>query len=201
MSGISGAGKTSVVERTVELLGDAARLHFDDYLAVSTCPSDLKAWVAQGADLEAWKSPRLAADLSRLRSGKPIHLPADGRLVEPAEVVLIEEPFGKLRPEMAQSIDLAVFLDVPAEVLLARRLLRRLGEERDAYGDGLLDRLQRDLRQYLKTGREIDALGADMLRQAADLVLDGMQTVDELAGRLVEEIRSRRNGGSSRSAG
>lgn len=191
VSGVSGAGKSSVVERAVELLGNATRLHFDDYRSVSTYPPDLKEWLAQGADLDRWKTPGLARDLRKLRSGESIHLPEDRGIVEPAEFILLEEPFGKLRREMAESIDLAAHLDVPADVLLARRLLRRLEEEGGSSGDGLLDGLRRDLHEYLTEGRELGALGGLVAGEAADLVLDGTKTVDEIAETLVTEIRRR----------
>src|SRR5262245_10253707 len=130
ISGMSGAGKTSVVRRTVELLGDAVALHFDDYISVSTYPPDLRVWMEEGADVEVWKTPQLADDIRSLRAGKAITLPG-GAVVEPADVLVIEEPFGKMRKEMAGLIDLAVHIDVPQDILLARRLLRRLSEERE----------------------------------------------------------------------
>src|SRR5262245_62134529 len=38
IGGTSGAGKSSLVRRTAELLGDAVTLHFDDYKSVSVYP-------------------------------------------------------------------------------------------------------------------------------------------------------------------
>ena len=62
---MSGAGKSRVVERTVELLGDASSLHFDHYDSVSQHPPNLKEWMEQGADVNEWKTPQLADDLRR----------------------------------------------------------------------------------------------------------------------------------------
>lgn len=191
VSGISGAGKSSVIQRTVELLGGASTLQFDDYASVSTYPPDLRDWMERGANVDEWKTPQLADDLRQLRAGEAVTLPSGRRIVEPAAFIVIEEPFGKLRSEMRDLIDLAAHVDVPADVLLARRLLRRLEEERHLFGDGLLDQLHRDLRQHLAAGRELDALGSAAARDAADLVLDGTGTVDEIAQTLVAEIRKR----------
>jgi uridine kinase len=178
VSGVSGAGKSSVVERTVALLGDAKSLHFDAYAESSTYPADLKAWAEAGADVDEWKTPALAKDLRELR--------ASGE----AKYIVIEEPFGKLRAEMRELIDLAAHIDVPADVLLARRLLRRLDEERHK-GEALLDRVQSDLEHHLDAGRDLDALASIVPRDAADVVLDGTKSVDELARELVSEIRRR----------
>jgi uridine kinase len=191
VSGISGSGKSSVIRRAVERLGDAVSIHFDDYASVSTFPENLQEWLAQGADVNAFRTPRLADDLRTLRAGAAIALPDDRGVVSPAAIVLFEEPFGRMRREMTPLIDFVAHLDVPADVLLARRLLRRLEEER-AIGDGLYDLLHRELQRYLASGRELEARGAAVIRAEADVVLDGTQTVDEIAGALAVYIRERR---------
>ncbi len=179
VSGIAGAGKTSVIKRAIEVLGNAAALYFDDYRDVSTYPPDLKDWAQRGADVDEWKTPQLAHDLRALRE------------TGTASVIIVEEPFGKMRREMADLIDLAMHLDVPADVLLVRRLLRRLGEERHQFGDQLLDQLHRDLHEYLAIGRELVALGAVQVKDAADVVLDGTKSVEEIAETLAGQVRRR----------
>lgn len=178
VSGMSGAGKSSVVRKTVERLGNATTLYFDDYVAGSIYPPDLQDWLARGADVDEWKTPRLAADLRALRNG-------------PYEFVLVEEPFGRTRAEMRDLIDMAAHLDVPTDVLLARRLLRRLEEEREQYGDQLLDRLHGDLREHLATDRSLELAGNASAKAAADVVLDGRKSIDEIAEMLTREILSR----------
>jgi len=176
VSGISGAGKTSVIRRASELLESAVGLYFDDYAAASTYPPDLKEWVERGANVDEWQTPQLAADLRALREG-------------PNVVVLVEEPFGKLRREMAGLIDLAIHLEVPADVLLARRLMRKIEEQRDS--ETLIARLEDDLRHHLGAGRKLDALGSNAAAKAADVVVDATMSIDEIAERVVAEIRRR----------
>ena len=191
VSGVSGAGKTSLVDSTVALLGDAVSLHFDDYAAVSTYPADLRAWMDAGADVDEWKTPALAADLRRLRAGEPITLPNSDRIIHPARWILVEEPFSRLRREMAGLIDLAVHIDVPGDVLLARRLLRRIAEHRHLPHDTLVDHLQRDLEHHVTAGHALDTLAAVMIRDSADLHLDGREGVEALARQLAEAMRER----------
>jgi uridine kinase len=191
VSGMSGAGKTSVVRRAVELLGDAAALHFDDYISVSTYPPDLRQWMEEGADVDVWQTPRLADDVRALRDGRSIALPESGAVIAPANVLVMEEPFGKMRREMAGLIDLAVHIDVPADILLARRILRRLSEEREQFGEGLLDQLRSDLEHHVASGRLLQMRGAIVARDAADIVLEGTHTIDELAQAVVGEVRRR----------
>jgi len=177
VSGISGSGKTSVIRRAIDLLGDAVALYFDDYAAASTYPRDLKGWIERGANVDEWRTPALADAVRRLRG-------------DASGVVLVEEPFGKLRREMAGLIDLAVYLEAPGDVLLTRRLLREIEEQRDV--DQLIERLRLDLTRHLDLGRELDALGASALRDSADVVVDATKSVDEVAAEVVAEIRRRR---------
>jgi uridine kinase len=188
VSGVSGAGKSSLIERTVSLLGDAVALYFDDYAPLSKYPKDLRKWMDEGADVDEWKTPRFSADLARLRAGEAIELPEGGGTVKPARWVLVEEPFAKLRREMDGLIDFAVQIEVPGDVLLARRLLRRMGEEKDHFGDALLDQVRKDLEQHLKAGHELDTLAAVMIRSSADLHLDGRESVDTLAEQLAARL-------------
>lgn len=176
ISGMSGAGKSSVVRRTLDRLGNATALYFDDYMSVSTYPADLLDWLARGADVDEWKTPQFAADLRSVRrSGEHAF-------------VLVEEPFGRRRAEVRDLIDVSAHIDVPADVLLARRLLRRLTEEREQFGNELLHRLHRDLTEHLTTDRSLEIAGAASARAAADIVLDGRKSIDELADVLAGEI-------------
>ena len=176
VSGVSGAGKSSVIRRVVNILGDAAAVFFDDYVASSNYPSDLKEWVERGTNVDEWKTPVMAGDLRKLRDGA-------------VAVILVEEPFGKLRLEMAALIDLAIHIEVPGDIVLARRLMRRIEEERDVAE--LIQRLQLDLTRHLALGHELDALGSAAARSAADVVVDGTKSVNEIAEEVVGEIRRR----------
>src|ERR1044072_4046672 len=88
VSGVSGAGKTSVIKRTVALLGDAVALHFDDYATVSSYPPNLEERARQGPNVDEWKTPRLASDLRALRSGQSISLPEDRGILQPAGFIV-----------------------------------------------------------------------------------------------------------------
>lgn len=178
VSGGSGAGKSSLVQRTAELLGDAVVVHFDAYVESSSYPVDLRRWLDEGANVDLWKTPGLAAAVRALRGGEARH-------------VLLEEPFGKLRGEMRDLIDFSVHLRVPADVLLARRLKRRLQEDRNQ-GEALLNRVRNDLEFHLATGRDLETVGAAAVEAVADRVMPGTRPLEELARELVSEIHARR---------
>lgn len=183
-SGLSGAGKTQVILRASELLGGVPVLHFDDYAAVSTFPGDMRTWLEAGADLEAYQTPCFARDLRMLREGRSVTLPGGG-VIQPGDVVLVEEPIGRMRKEMTSLLDFVAFLDAPFDVLLARRLRRRLNEEREQFGEQILEVLQADLDHHLDLGRRLDAHGRRVLSEGSDIVLDSTRPVDEVAHALI----------------
>ena len=101
-------------------------LYFDDYEASSTYP-DITQWLAQGADPNQFQTPQLSADLRTLCAGQAITLPHNGEIAQPAHVIVLEEPFGRERAEVADLIDFVICIDLPLEIALARKLLRMLG--------------------------------------------------------------------------
>lgn len=180
VSGTSGAGKTALVKAVAEHLGDAVCMHFDDYATVSSYPKDMRAWIEAGADPAAWSTPQLGDDLRALRSGLSVDAPRGGR-IEPAPYVVLEEPFGRARPDVAGLIDFAVFVDVPLEIALARRLLRDLDGDGPRNADGYARRLYGFLSTYVTVYRDAYIEGVRLARESCDLELDGMKPVEELA--------------------
>lgn len=187
VSGTSGAGKSSVIDKAAALLASASTLHFDDYVTLGNDIAEIRAWVDAGADLDAIQAPGLADDLRRLRAREAICLPGSGRRIEPADFIILEEPFGRSRGELSKLIDFAVFIDAPADVALARRLLREI----ETWGNDLprlAGSLDTQLKAYLAAGRDAYLAASRAARGSADLVLDGMRGLDDLAAALVGEI-------------
>src|SRR4051812_8185094 len=94
IGGTSGAGKSTLGANLVARLGNAIALYFDDYEASSTYP-DITKWLADGGDPNQFQTPQLGADLRGLRAGAAIALPHNGQVVQPARVIVLEEPFGR----------------------------------------------------------------------------------------------------------
>ncbi|HEX8572384.1 MAG TPA: hypothetical protein VF759_06505 [Allosphingosinicella sp.] len=195
ISGTSGAGKTTIIDGLAARLGEATRLHFDDYLVLGNDVEAIVAWLAEGADPNWVETPELAADLARLAAGHPVARPGGGAELRPAPFIIVEEPFGRARREMAPLIDFAVHLEVPLEIALGRRLLRAIralpvAEPQVGHAELVAD-IEGQLNAFLAIGREA-YLAADVAaRGAADLVLDGLQPPDSLVDRLASELALR----------
>lgn len=192
VSGTSGGGKTTLVKSAAALLNDCIRLHFDDYLILGNDPSEIRAWLEAGANPDELKTPHLAADLCSLRAGETIRPPGGEGLIEPAEFILLEEPFGRSRGDVAPYIDLAVHLELPADIAIARRLVRAIEEQLLPDPEQLLAHIHHDLKAYLVAGRESYEAANRAASRHADLLLDALRPAEELAAELVAEIRRRR---------
>ena len=203
VSSATGGGKTTLVTGAAELLG-ATMLFFDDYRDASTYPPDLKKWVADGADLNLWKTPKFAKDLAALKRGESIESAAGGATISLSEFIVIEEPMGRGRGEMAKSIDFVALIDTPLDIAMARRFLRLADtnpladieqttkEQLRAHVEGLLGFLTGELRSYLDASRAVYIAVQEQVTADCDLVLDGRLPPDELAEQLVEAVRSAR---------
>jgi uridine kinase len=190
VSGTSGAGKTTVIEKAAALLPSVAVLRFDDYITLGNDIAQIRAWVDAGADLDEIKTPMLAVDLRKLSAGEAIRLPETGRRIEPADFVILEEPFGRSRLELSSLIDFAVFIEAPPDIALARRTLREI-ETWQEDPARLIGAISIQLQAFIAVGRDAYLAAARAARQSADVVLDGMQSIDALAAALVGEINRR----------
>ena len=113
ISGSVGSGKTTLTGRLAELLGGSPVLIFDHYEQYAEWPQDIDRWIRAGADPNQVRVPRLKEDLLSLPAGASITHPLDNRTISTSEYILIEEPSGRERQEIAESIDLVVYVDVP----------------------------------------------------------------------------------------
>jgi uridine kinase len=198
VSGSVGSGKTMLVERLGELLGGVPTLIFDHYERYAEWPHDLDEWMRAGADPDQVRVPRLKEDLLALLAGASITYPLDNRLVNPAEYILIEEPFGRERQEIAGHVDLVVYVDVPQDVCAVRVVQRALGmggvdsEERieTEPKEELVKRLKAAafwVTHYMRM-RSAYIKVSSGVKQKADIVVDGLESMDEIAKAALDGI-------------
>jgi uridine kinase len=186
----SGGGKTTVVSKVAEVLRDAVVITFDDYDGSNMHPTSYRHWLAEGADYNAWHTPRLAEDLKRLKHKQEIISPIDGKKVWPASYILFDAPLGRAHGETGQYIDLMVYLDTPLDIAMARRILR------DFYGGTSIlsgqeaELLRRELESYLEVSRAAYLELDKQVKPKSDLILDGTLKPEELVIRIVEGINA-----------
>ncbi|MFC1718548.1 hypothetical protein ACFL6S_33135 [Candidatus Poribacteria bacterium] len=204
ISSTSGGGKTTLVKKAAELLDNAATLFLDDYDHEMVSPKDMDRWLKNGADMNEWKTPSFARDVRALRNGESVVSPVDGTPIQATKFIVIEEPSGRTRDEMAESIDFMVLIDTPLEIGFARRLLRSMEnisfegieeatkEELAKAIKDIVEFLRGEASQFLDTWRAIYIEVQKQVEPSCDLILDGCLPVDELAKQLVEAVKKRR---------
>jgi uridine kinase len=127
-----------------------------------------------------------------LRSGTEVTHTDGVTILQPRRFLVLEEPFGRARPEMAALIDYVVGIDLPLEIALARRL-RALVRSRQpqAPSDQVLTELDQYLQQYLAVLHDgYQAIQAKALH-SSDLVVDGRRSMDELAHAAATAVQQR----------
>lgn len=141
LCGGSGSGKSRLARYLKESLGDDAVVFCQDWYYRDhshRAPEDC-------ADInfdhpDAIETPLMLRQLDALLAGRGIRAPSydyashtragKPRLVRPARVVIVEGLFVLHEPRVHERMDLSVFIDVPADERLLRRVRRDCAERR-----------------------------------------------------------------------
>ena len=197
-----GGGKTALVKGLAQALNGASTLHFDDYeLATRKTPEELARWLAAGADFNELSAPGLLSALQALKRGEPVSDPAGGQAILPGDCLILEMPLGRAYAETAELIDAVIWLDIPLDVALARKLreftAQALADESED-PCGFLRWLDAYLDQYAGQVRAILQLQQQRVAAGADIVLDGLRPPHALiaeAREALDSIRALRDRG------
>jgi uridine kinase len=165
VSGVSGAGKTTIVKQLANEF-DCPFLLFDDHTDKSTYPQDMKNWLKKGANVSLIKTPKFVSALESLLSKKR------------SRYIFIEEPFGKERDVMSSLLDDVVLLDQPMELCLARIIKRQTAQPNSDSSDSIAA-ISNYLDKYDDHYREIYISAANQVRNNADLIFSEVLSVKD----------------------
>ena len=134
--GASGSGKTTVAKELAELAGNASLMSQDNYYI--SLPDGVDAADRNFDDPAVIDLGHLARDLAALKRGETVEGPRyifsthkrapDTVTLKPAPVIIVEGLFLFLPEPLRALFDLKVFIDVPPEVCLERRIARDVVE-------------------------------------------------------------------------
>jgi len=190
-----GGGKTALVQALAAKLGDATSIHFDAYeIATSRPVAEIIQSIRDGEGYDDFASPQLAIDLAALKNGEAIITPDEGP-VEPAKYILFEMPMGREHGPTAHLIDLVLWIDLPLDVALVRKLREYIALAADdtdparardfvAWLDGYLENYQSGVRDTLEVQR-------DRVGGTADMTIGGTMDPEAAAARVAAEIMAR----------
>lgn len=183
VSGPTGAGKSALAQALLAELGDAQAIYMDDYERMTREPlGQVARWAERGADFDELEVPRLAEELWRLKNGSA------------ARYVVFETQFGRAHRATGALIDFSIWIDVPLEVALARKVKAFTAEalaDEPARTRERLQSLEGYLAAYLTLVRRLLLIQAEKVRPQADLVLDGAADPASLARIAGGEMRRR----------
>ncbi|HVJ51700.1 MAG TPA: uridine kinase [Aliidongia sp.] len=175
IAGGSGAGKTTLARALVRQLQPSAALILseDSYYRDNGADPGFDPALFNFDDVAAHDHALLARHLEELKAGRAIERPdycfvthrrmAATSPMPPADFVLVEGIHILCSEAVHSLFDLRIYLDVPDDVRLARRLLRDL-RERGRSVEAVIE-------QYLKTVRPMHYRHTEPTRFTADLVI------------------------------
>lgn len=179
-----GGGKSALCRRLAATLQKAPLICFDDYETASKLSaSEIQIWLSNGADFDFFEAPGLVnrlQDLIVLNSSGPI---------------VFEMPLGRAWKPTREIIGTLVWLDVPQEVALARRIkeiVQDLRTASDADVSAGLAWLNAYLEQYNQTIRHVLNEQYRVIRPMADLILDGTDSVESNVAKVLHFLDSRK---------
>ncbi len=192
VAGPPGSGKSTLARALAERLGHAPILSYDDYETMTARPpAEMQAWLARGAPIAEIALPGFAEDLGRLRAGEavPARGPAPAR--RPGAFVVLDTLVGRAHPAVAGSVDLLVWIEVPLDVALARKVRRVIADSGMRDPRALLGWLDGYLGHYAGFIRASYLLQRSRIEPGADIVLDGLRPAADLAEAAEAEVRRR----------
>jgi uridine kinase len=190
ISGTSGVGKSTLIHYLLKQVEQATGLGMDDYEETSTYPTSINAWIENGANPSDFATPHLAENLQRLRQGKPVIDPMTNEEYPARPIIILEEPFGRERDAMHQMIDYVVYLKIPYDLALARKIQRKIT---DALSDHEFEQGMRHISTFINWYRQAGYLFYqtvnDRVEANCDLVVDATQPTEDIAAPLLEIIK------------
>lgn len=202
IAGTSGSGKTTLAKKVSLQLDGAPILSLDDYFEfLEGWPKDIRHWLDKGGKMAELSNPKMIQDIQALVNGESIIYPTTKEEIHSSNFIIVEDPSGKERQELAVLIDYLVFIDLPQDIGLLRIIQRMINsttknEEgkilplRETNPEYVFGNILNFLNHYSLVYRDLYATVCRDVKQQADLVLDGLLDINTLASEVVKKIKN-----------
>ena len=198
--GMLASGKSTLARALAVHWRPAPVLAFDDYEEYALWPSDVQMWVRDGADPALVSNSRLRDDLHELVNGRSVQHPLTRTELMPSPLVLLEDPFGRTRPDIRDLIDFVLFVDLPTDLSVVRLVRRALSPSSTiaspdsdqgsaSTAETRIQATERWLDHYVAHRQMYTAphlLGR--VRESSDIILDGGKSKEEVRAQAISHI-------------
>jgi uridine kinase len=167
ISAVSGGGKTTIINLLEKKLGNSTSIYFDDYEFKDDPGDNQFNENLIKYDYNKWELKPLIKDIENVVYNTNYTF------------LLLDYPFSYVNVRLKHFINFSVFIDTPLDVAMARRIIRDYNNKTD---------IKNEMKTYLKFGR-IGYL--DMITQvkpSCDLICDGNDNPENIAGIIITEI-------------
>ncbi|GGE56517.1 hypothetical protein [Priestia taiwanensis] len=173
IAAVSGGGKTTITKHLVSEFSSAKALYFDNYL-FDEYPSDSCTNIDTGVTDDEWVLTSFISDLQTL-----LHISPS------LDYIFLDYPFAYLHEAMKQYIDLAVYIDTPLDIAMARRIRRD-------FKDCSIAEIHDYVLHYETYGRTAYLESIHSVKPNSDIIIDGTFSASVITKQLVEEIKQRK---------
>ncbi len=174
IAAVTAGGKTTTVNKLKECLNNARALYFDEYSFEGEV-EDFYQWVLDGADYNVWNLSPLEKDILNIQENGV------------CDYLILDYPFAYCNDLIKKYIDVAIFIDTPLDIALARRVLRDMP---DASGEDI----RNDLEMYLLYARLAFVQMQKDIIPSSDYVIDGVMDVDSIVENIVNILKISEHG-------
>lgn len=168
VAAVTAGGKTTAVNEIIMRLANTKVLHFDDYEFEGEV-DNFYQWVLDGADYNVWNLEPLEKDILNIQNNGT------------CDYLFLDYPFAYCNEQIRKYIDVAVFIDTPLDIALARRILRDM---RNASGE----EIRNDLEGYLKYARIAYVQMQKDILPSSDYVIDGTMSIESIVENIINNL-------------
>ncbi len=208
--GSMGSGKSTLTENAAAALPDCSVVFEDDHNRMTDRSLDnIEDWFARGGNVSEFDLSDVIARLSELCPDKRIDIAttresagvstpspnADTWPVSRASahrIVLLETHFGRLHSALSPWIDFQVWINTPADIAVARKVLQ-LSQQMTEHNPPLPDSdglrwIEKFCSGYLTTTRKLFNLQRQQVGAVSDVTIDGEGSPWDVCGRFMENL-------------
>ena len=174
IAGGSGSGKTTITDLLKKrFAGHITVINHDDYYnAHHDMTYDERAKINYDSP-DAFDTALMVEHLKKLQNFEPIYCPVydytvhdrsdDVRLIEPAEVLIIDGILVLAEPELRDCMDIKIFVDTDADIRILRRIVRDVNERKRT--------LESVISQYVNTVKPMHEMYVEPSKKFADIII------------------------------